>query len=167
MEVAAATDVAAIVAEEPASMLFTGILNVQSPKEGERFGAGDTTYITDDPSRYYTAEYQEFTREKISRIQSPILILQGDQGGVPPFDGNVPRFNEEILIPELNAAGKDLSVITYPGELHSFAFYSLPERAPRPEVVLRAFEDIDAFLRRHLVTQPIPMDPARIDYVPW
>jgi len=160
LAVAAATDVAAIVAEEPAIMLFTGMFNSRSPKEGERFTARDSAPISADPRRYYTAEYQELTREKINWIQSPILMVQGDQS-------DIPRLNADIFIPELNAAGKNLTVITYPGEPHSFAFYSLPNRTPRPAVALKAFHDMDEFLRTHIATQPRSIDPEFVQHVPW
>ena len=150
LDVAAATDVVAIVVEEPASVSFTGIRTAEL----------DGRTIRTDPRRYYTPEHQTLTREKISRMNSPILMIQGDQN-------RIPYFNAEILIPELNAAGKDLTVITYAGEPHSFAFHSTPERTPRPAVALKAFRDMDAFLRMHLPTQPKPMDADLVDHVPW
>ena len=47
-------DVAAIVPEEPASMLFTGIFNRQFPKKGERYTPADAAPLYPDPRRYYT-----------------------------------------------------------------------------------------------------------------
>jgi dipeptidyl aminopeptidase/acylaminoacyl peptidase len=52
LAVAAATDVAAIVAEEPASSLFMGIFDKQSPKKGDRFTAEDTFPIHANPKSY-------------------------------------------------------------------------------------------------------------------
>jgi dipeptidyl aminopeptidase/acylaminoacyl peptidase len=158
LEIAAATDVAAIVPEEPATILFTGIFNREFPKKGERYTPEDAAPISADPERYYTAKHQKLTREKIGRIRCPILILQGDQHPIN-------RFNAAVLIPELRAAGKSLEVITYPGEPHCFAFYGSGPRAPRPAAALKAFQDADTFFRRYLNTKPKPIDPKLVKHV--
>lgn len=80
LAVAAATDVAAIVAEEPASSGFMGIFNKQSPRKGDRYTPEDTFEIHANPKRYFTPEYRQLTRDKIARIRCPLLILLGDQG---------------------------------------------------------------------------------------
>ena len=159
LEIAAATDVAAIAAEEPATILFTGVLNSEFPKKGERYTPEDSAPISADPKRYYTAKYQVPTREKIGKIRSPILIIQGDQ---TPIN----RFNAEVLIPELRTAGKALEIITYPGEPHCFAFYGNGPRAPRPAAALKAFQDTDMFFRRYLKTKPKPLDPRLVEHAP-
>lgn len=159
LEIAAATDVAAIVPEEPATVLFTGIFNKELPKKGERYTPEDARPISADPRRYYTAKYQALTREKIRRIRCPILILQGDQ---TPIN----HFNAEAFIPELRKAGKTLEVITYPGEPHCFAFYGSGTRTPRPAAALKAFQDADRFFRRHLHTKPRPIAPKLVKQAP-
>ena len=45
LEVAAATDICAIIPEEPASMLMAGIFNIRSARQGERFTPGDAIII--------------------------------------------------------------------------------------------------------------------------
>jgi len=159
LEVAAATHVTAIAAEEPATVLFTGLLNKGVPKAGERYAPGDGAAILADPKRYYTANYQKMTREKIERIRSPILIQQGDQHALD-------RFNAEVLLPELRSARKNFEVITYPGEPHCFAFYGSGPRTPRPAAALKAFHDADAFFRRYLHTKPKSLDPKLVKQVP-
>ena len=159
LEVAAATDVAAIVPEEPATVLLTGIFNTSFAKQGERYTPLDAAPISADPARYYTAEYQSRTRAKLAKIRAPILILQGDQ---QPIN----RFNAAVLIPELKAAGKMLEVMTYPGEPHCFAFSGSGPRTPRPAAALKAFEDTDRFVRRYLQTQPKPLAPGLVKHVP-
>jgi len=158
LEVAAATDVAAIVPEEPASVLFTGVYNKTFPKQGERYTPLDGAPISADPKRYYTSEYQERTRAKIGKIRCPILIVQGDQAPINAF-------NAAVLIPELRAAGKTLEVITYPGEPHCFAFYGTGPRTPRPAAALKAFVDTDRFVRRYLRTKPKPLEPGLVTHV--
>jgi acetyl esterase/lipase len=155
LEIAAATDICAIAPEEPASVLFTGIFNAKFPKKGERHTPLDAAPIAAEPKRYYTAEYQKLTREKIGRIRCPILIVQGDQHPIN-------RFNAEVLIPELRTARKTLDVLTYPGEPHCFAFSG----NQRPAAALKAFQDTDAFYRRHLPTKPKPLDPSLVKPVP-
>ena len=77
LAVAVETDVAVIVPEEPASVLFTGIFNKNMPKKGERYVPEDGAPITADPKRYYTAECQTLTRDKVAKIRCPILIIRG------------------------------------------------------------------------------------------
>lgn len=159
LAVAAEKRVAAIVAEEPASILFTGVFNSTSRKAGERYTPFDSAPIFQNPKQHYTAEHQRTTREKIARIQSPILIVQGD--AKTPLAVN--DFNAAILIPELQSAHKGVEVITYPGAPHCFAMGSHPASAAS---ALKAFRDSDAFFRRHFATQPKPIDPALITYLP-
>ena len=158
LAVAAEKPVAAVVAEEPASILFTGVFNNTSRKAGERYTPFDSAPIFQDVKRYYTEEQQRLTREKITRIQSPILIVQGD--AKTPLAVN--DFNAAILIPELASAHKSVEVITYPGEPHCFAMASPPESAAS---ALKAFRDSEAFLRQHIATPPKPIDPALITQV--
>ena len=159
LAVAAEKPVAAIVAEEPASILFTGVLNNTFRKAGERYTPGDSAPIFENPKRYYTAEHQRLTREKIARIQSPILIVQGDVKTLLAVND----FNAAVLIPELQSARKAVEAITYPGEPHCFAMASQPASAAS---ALKVFQDSDAFLRRYFATQPTPIDPALVTYVP-
>jgi hypothetical protein len=169
-EVAAMTELAAIIAEEPATMLFTGVMNKDGPKAGDTYDARDSEIFMEDPWRFYTRERQEFTREKLGRISNPILIVQGtpwDRSGGPPRGPDVNRFNAAILIPELYAAGKNFDVHTYPGEPHSFAFYSDPDRTPRPAVALEAYQAMIEWLVPHLPTKPVPIEPSLIQNTPW
>jgi dipeptidyl aminopeptidase/acylaminoacyl peptidase len=159
LEIAAATDIAAIAAEEPATMLFTGLFNRELPKKGARYEPGDGAGLADDPSAY-TPKYQQWTREKIGRIRSPILIVQGDPAS------RLNQFNAAVFIPELRSAGKSVEVRTYPGEPHCFAFYGSLPRTPRPAAALKVFQDVDAFFRRYLHTKPKPIDPRLVHQEP-
>lgn len=159
LEIAARTEVCAIVAEEPASMLLTGIFNAKLPKKGERYAPGDGAFISENPKRYYTPEHQKFTLAKIKRIRCPILIVQGDQTSVN-------HFNAEVLIPELRAAGKSVEVMTYPSEPHCFCFYGSGPRTPHPAAALKAYRDIDSFCERYLSTKPRAIEPSLIKLKP-
>jgi acetyl esterase/lipase len=142
LEIAAAADICAIVAEEPASMLFTGMFNTGTPKKGDRYTAADAAPLMENPKALYTRPYQKRTSAKIGRIHCPILIVQGDQHPVN-------RFNAQILIPELKTWEKKLEVITYPGQGHCFGFQGR-------EGSDKLFRDVDAFCKRNLPLQPRP-----------
>jgi len=159
LEIAAATDVCAIIAEEPASLLMAGVLNTKSPKQGDRYSPRDANPILENPKEFYTPEYQKLLRAKISRIQRPILIIQGDDERRGP---SVNHFNEQVLVPELRGAGKSLEVKTYPGEQHCFCMIG---RESRPGNVLKAFRDMDGFCRRHIATKPKPLDSGLVKQV--
>jgi dipeptidyl aminopeptidase/acylaminoacyl peptidase len=157
LEVAAATDVAAIAPEEPATVLFTGVFNKDVPKSGERHTPADAFPIIEDPKRYYTPPYQKHTQEKVRRIRAPSLILQGDE----QFPLN--QFNRLILVAELKSAGKQFDVISFPGEEHCFGFIGRGKAAP---AALKMFEASEAFFRRHVPTKPKPMDATQLKYEP-
>lgn len=113
-----------------------------------------------NPLSFYTPEYQRLTQAKIRSIDAPILILQGDGHGA--------RFNTDVFIPELERAKKNVTLETYPGEPHCFMFGrigDIPISTPRPAVALQAFRDVDAFFRRHVNAQPVPMTTG-VDWQP-
>jgi dienelactone hydrolase len=159
--VAASTALAAIVPEEPASSMFMGVITKQTPKKGERFTPADAMVIHADPAKFFTAEHRKLAQERIAPIDCPILIVQGEE------TSRLNVFNRETLIPELKAAKKRLEIKSYPGEPHSFAFYSNRARTPRPAVAAQVFEDINAWLRQQLKTTPVPIDRRLVRQVPF
>jgi acetyl esterase/lipase len=161
LEVAAATDVAAIAPEEPASILLTGIFNKDSPKQGAVHTPADSLPILEDPKAYYTPQYQKLTREKLGRIKAPILLLQGDPDR-PTLRIN--QFNAAVLVPELRGLGKTIEVKSYAGQGHCFAFGGNVPTSAAP--ALQAWQDADAFFRRHMPTKPAPIDPNLVTHVP-
>lgn len=146
LELAGETELAAIVAGEPATILFTGMLNQDGP---------DQETIMEDPKRYYTPEFQKHTREKVATIKCPILICQGDQHPIN-------KVNNDVFIPELKQAGKQVEVIVYPGQPHSFFFGSLATGDAGQKV----FNDAHAFFKRHSKSQPVPLDASLVKQVP-
>jgi dienelactone hydrolase len=160
--VAAEKRVVAVAAEEPASILFTGVFNKTSTKAGERYTPQDSAPIFVNPRQHYTSEHQQTTRAKIAKIQSPILILQGDVK--TPLAVN--DFNAAVLIPELRSAGKSVEALTYPGMPHCFAFGPPGATEAMAASAAKAFQDMDAFFRRHLATQPKALDPKLIAQAP-
>lgn len=146
LELAGETELAAIAAGEPATVLFAGLLT----KENQNL-----PQIMADPRRFYTPDLQKYTQAKIRRINCPVLIVQGD---VHPIN----KINNEIIIPELKAAGKRLEVILYPGQPHGFYFGG----NGAPEAGQKCFDDSHAFFKRHLATQPRPLEESLVKRVP-
>ena len=168
LEVAARTDLCAVVAEEPASLVMTGVFNNSSPRKGERFVPEDSFFMMEEGRRYYTPELQRVFRAKAARITSPILIVQGD---VDRREGPINRFNADILIPELRALGKDVQVSVHAHQQHCFCSASGLARpggqaapASWPTEALKAFQVIDAFCRRHVRTAPRALDRSLVRY---
>jgi dienelactone hydrolase len=161
LSVAAEADVVAVVAEEPASLMCTGLLTAAYPKKGSRFTNQDGADILADPERFYTPEAQAVTRRKIANIRCPILILEGDAAN--PLND----FNRQTIVADLRSARKAIDILSYAGEPHSFAFYSDRNRTPHPSVALKAFDDVNAFLRRHVRTRPSPLNSALVSVVPF
>src|SRR5690606_34203280 len=85
------------------------------------------------------ADGQAPDTRKIEALEAPLLLIRGDQ------TPNINEFNREVFIPAMQAAGKSLEVLDYPGGLHSFAFYDSPERTPEPALSLQAFRAMEDF----------------------
>src|SRR5688572_30472094 len=149
LELAGETDLAAVAAGEPASILFTGMFNKATRRRDQR------NRMMEDPKAFYTPELQKFTRDKIERIKCPVLIVHGDQHPIN-------KINHEIVIPELKRAGKTLEVILYPGQPHTFLF----GQAGSPAATRKCFDDCHAFFRKHLPTQPAPLPDSVVKQVP-
>ncbi len=153
LELAGETDLCAVVAGEPASILFTGMLtreNVKDRKKGEE--------MMDDPKKFYTPELEKLTRAKVGKINCPVLIVNGDQHPIN-------KINHEIVIPELKKAEKKVEVILYPGQPHGF-YNGQVTRNRSPDAVLKCFADCHAFFKKHLPTQPTPLEGSLVKQVP-
>ena len=173
LQIAARTEVCAVVAEEPASVVTTGLFNDSLPKRGERYTPQDAYFLSVDGRRYYTETFQRAFRAKAAKISAPILIVQGD---VDREEIRINRFNADVLIPELRALRKQVDVKSYPDQVHCFCDASgIPRqveggfaRAPAswPAAALKAFQDIDVFCRRHVGTQPKALDAGLVTFAP-
>src|SRR5262249_45862812 len=105
LELAGETDLAAVICEEPATILtILGTMKKLSDKNP----------VQVNPKQYWTAELQAMTREKVRKIHCPVFIAYGESS-------NLNMLNEDIVIPELKAAGKDLKTKYYPGQWHGFS----------------------------------------------
>jgi acetyl esterase/lipase len=154
LELAGETPLCAIAAQEPATVLFTGVFNNETlGKPGNPQYRKNWNGIMQDPQRYYTPELRKFTEEKIRKINCPVFIAHGDKHAIN-------KINNEIFVPALKAAGKQVEVILYPGENHGFSHRGTPA------MTKKFFDDCDAFFRRHLPTQPRPLARTLVSQVP-
>jgi acetyl esterase/lipase len=132
IEIAGLVPLPAAVAEEPASILFTGMFTKEFRRGDKKMSSADSRDIMNDPAKYYTPEIQKMTREKIAKVQCPMFF---GEGGVHLIN----RINNEIVFPEFQKAGKTFQVVIYPGQNHGFSMKSD-----------KFFEDSWAFLANHV-----------------
>ena len=173
LEIAGETEVAATTSEEPATVLFTGMFNKDTAKGGAKTILDriveDVLPLWEDPHRFYTPAIQRFTQERIRKINGPIFIAQGDQlMEVGDTLADHHKIINEILIPELKAAGKELEEIVYPGQQHCFGLGGglFGGGRSRQEAASKFFADMHAFFKRHLPTQPQAVDDSLVEHVP-
>jgi acetyl esterase/lipase len=154
LEIAGETSVCAIVAEEPATVLFSGMYTKESlggkPPFTSSSGSGHA--IMNDPKKYYTPELQEFTKAKIAKIGCPVFIAYGGTS-------KINKINTDIIIPELKEAGKDPQVILYPNQPHGFSKGGSP-------AALKFFNDVTPFLMKHLPTKPKALEASLVKTLP-
>ncbi len=153
LEVASVSDrLAAIVAGEPATIIYMGMFSkehVVLGSDGSPTGDRRWDVMDADPQALYTGALRERTREKLAGLSAPTLILHGDVHALK-------KFNLGLFVPEMEALGKPVKVITYEGEPHGFYW----GQGRDPAEALRANQDADAFLGRHVRVQPRPVDAS-------
>jgi dipeptidyl aminopeptidase/acylaminoacyl peptidase len=149
LELAGETDLCAIVAGEPASVLFTGLMVAGMGDRGPAFQD-----VMRNPKKYYTPELQKFTRAKVAQIHCPVLIMHGD---IHPLK----IINQEVIVPELKAANKTVEYIEYAGQPHAFWWGSQDAAVGQ-----KVFDDAMRFIKPTLKTQPVPLDESLIKRVP-
>jgi len=149
LELAGESDLCAIVAGEPASVLFTGLMKSGMSDRGPVFQE-----VMRNPKKHYTPELQQFTQAKIKQIHCPVLIVHGD---LHPLK----IINQEIIVPELKAAGKPMEYIEYAGQPHAFWWGAMDAAVGE-----KVFNDSMRFLKPQLKTQPVAVDESLIQRVP-
>ena len=158
LKVAAATEVAAITVEDPNMFGYDISLTTLN----------DWFQLNEDPHRFYTPEVRRLARERLRRISGPIFFAQG--GASPIARGGAKTTVNEIILPDLKAAGNEVEVITYAGQKHCFGFFAVAERGVANDgdkAASRFFTDMDAFFKRHLPTQPVPVADSLVEKVKW
>ena len=153
LEVASVSDeLAAIVAGEPATIIYMGMFtrdHIIFDDEGRPTGDRRWDVMNQDAKALYTKEVREITRRKLSGLATPALVLHGDQHALK-------EFNFEVFVPEMEALGKPVALKTYPSEPHGFYW----GQGVDPAQALKANEDADEFLRKHIHVLPRAVDAS-------
>jgi dienelactone hydrolase len=153
LKVAAETEVAAITAEEPGPGFgydsVTALLG-NDPSAWSR--------MLEDPHRLFTPAVRALAQERLRKISGPIFLAQG---GSLQWQ----KLQNEIMFPDLKAAGKEVEAITYPRQRHCFGFFARGLENDEDAIASRFFTDMDSFFKRHLRTQPVPVDDSLADKV--
>lgn len=131
LEIASREKPAAVIAGEPATILFAGMLKTGEYEPRLR--------MMGDPEAYYKAEQRQLMESKLKRIQCPLLLLSGD---IHPLK----VMNHEILLPAAIEAGVKVEWRWYKGEGHGFYFGS----ATPVETVMKVLQDVTTFLGKTL-----------------
>ncbi|MDF1824774.1 MAG: dienelactone hydrolase family protein [Verrucomicrobiales bacterium] len=128
-------DPLAVIAGEPASVLFSGVMTGIANRESS---------MKDYPT-LYTDELREIMERKIAAISCPILIHHGDRHPLK-------NINFDLIFPTIEAAGKSLRIENYPGEDHGF-YWGNRTSTETVEKVLRSSLD---FIEPLLTSKPEP-----------
>jgi len=148
LELAGERDLCAIVAGEPATVLFTGLMVRGMSDRGPAFQE-----VMRNPKKHLTPELEKFTQAKIKQIHCPALIVHGD---LHPLK----TINTEVIVPEMRAANKTVEYIEYPGQAHGF-WWGAADGA----VGQKVFDDTMRFIKPTLKTQPVALDESLITRV--
>ena len=153
LEVASVTnDLAAIVAGEPATIIYMGLFtkdHIVFDEDGKPTGDRRWDVMNADPKALYGDDIRRLTRKKLSGLATPTLILHGDVHALKAF-------NLGLFVPEMRALNKPVTVKTYSGEPHGFYW----GQGRDPAKAQQANRDADAFLRQQIRVQPRPIDPS-------
>ena len=164
------TRVCAVVAEEPATVLTSGIFNNSAPRKGERYTPEDGFYLFEDGRRTTPTSCASVPRQART-ADAPILLVQGD---VDREGVRINRFNAEVLIPELRALTRTVRRQELPEQRTASVRRADSQRtlgarsapASWPAAALQAFEDIDVFCRRQVRTKPKALDARLVSFEP-
>ena len=157
LELAGEADLAAVVAGEPATIIYMGMFtkaHVIEDANGKVTGDRRWDVMNADAKALYTPELRAHTRSKLAKIECPVLILHGDQH-------QLGKFNLGVFVPEMKAMNKPVEVRMYAGERHGFYW----GQGDSPAMALKANQDADAFLRKHIKVQPSPLDQSKMKLV--
>ncbi|HUF61529.1 MAG TPA: hypothetical protein VMN36_05590 [Verrucomicrobiales bacterium] len=141
IETAAHTSIAAVVGGEPTSEFWMGLYDGPDP--------GPLHLTHEVFPRLYTEEVRAFARSVLVKIDCPVLLLDGDPGRFRNADFR-------YIMRELEELGKRAKYIGYAGYKHGF-FWGRGDRIMTVQEVDEVVEDVHAFSRPHLKTQPKPL----------
>jgi acetyl esterase/lipase len=134
LELGGDADVGAVVAGEPATVLYTGMLTTGD--------YGPRLEMMASPERFFTPELRERTKAKLEKLDAPVLILHGDRH-------DLRKLNGPIIVPLMKEAGVRVEYREYPGYGHGFYFGGGDDRWGKgadERVVEDVVRDVLAFL---------------------
>lgn len=134
LELGGDAEVRAVVAGEPATVLYTGMLTTDD--------YGPRLEMMASPERFFTPELRERTRKKLAKLRAPVLILHGDKH-------DLRRLNGPIIVPLMKEAGVRVEYREYPSYGHGFYFGGGDDRWSKgadEKVVADVVSDVLAFL---------------------
>ena len=140
LDMAARARPAAVVAGEPATLLFTGMLTTGD--------YGPRLAMMADPQAHFTDDHRKRTLVKLKRIKAPLLILHGDQH-------DLRIMNLEIFQPLLREAGLRYQFRIYSQMRHGFYMGHMAPESIVEEVV----NDSARFAVDKVKTKPVPWWP--------
>lgn len=126
--------VQAVIAGEPATVLFTGMLTTGD--------YGPRLEIMAAPGKYFTPEVRERTIQKLKTLRAPVLIVHSDQH-------DLHKLNGPLFVPLMKQAGVTVEYREYPGYGHGFYFGGGDDRWGKgadEKVVAEVVRDVLAFL---------------------
>jgi enterochelin esterase-like enzyme len=142
LELGGDPEVRAIVAGEPATVLYTGMLTT-----GEY---GPRLEMMANPEKFFTPELRARTLEKLKTVRAPVLLLHGDQH-------DLHRLNKPLLLPLMKQAGIEVEYREYPGFGHGFYFGGGDDRWGKGAdlaVVEQVVTEVRTFLEKPQSTTP-------------
>ncbi|MFM9017633.1 MAG: prolyl oligopeptidase family serine peptidase [Verrucomicrobiota bacterium] len=145
LELGADPGVSAVIACEPATVIYTGMLTT-----GEY---GPRLEMMAEPEKHFTAELRARTMEKLRRIKAPVLIVHGDMH-------DLRKLNKPIFLPLMRQAGVRADYLEYAGYGHGFYFGGGDDRWGKG-ADLAVVEKVVADVRSFLEPSKIPIGPER------
>ena len=149
LAVSAALEPLALVIEEPASSIITGVLDASSVATGAEVGPRQAW--PDDALARYTDARRAATRSLLLDVGAPVLLAVGDQR----LDGVDPRsVLDQLLIPEMLECQVRFAAQVYPGLPHGQGMIAGVAPDPFPEslepVLSKLFDDVSAFFSMYV-----------------
>ncbi len=132
---ASKTELACVIAGEPATVIPLELMT------GLEASPADYRPIMEAPHEKFTGLRKAEIHGWMKTIQCPILVLQGEPVGLY-------KTNFEILIPEMQSLGKDITSISYPGVTHGF-YWGTVKTGATLKTVEQIMKDVTSFIDTH------------------
>ncbi len=150
LEAATRAQLPAIGLGEPAAFLFAAYYTDEDLKNPDELNRRTKAFRRGRQMPVFSDEEQAARyKEKLEKITCPMLLMQGN---VHPVNTGINR----SFKPALEAAGKDVTQIEYPGLLHGFYFGRHQETTL--ELIEKVVGDVTGFFEKHIKVMPKPIE---------